>query len=105
MAVDKGWVILLFVEDDTALLRLDTPLPLTHPKDIDRLVRTMIDVAQILELKDGEDGRLARATAKTSTKQKSLDIDEGLLSDDIGLELEEELENDNEEIKKEDNQK
>ncbi|MBI1301818.1 MAG: hypothetical protein GC137_09210 [Alphaproteobacteria bacterium] len=91
MGLEKSWVILLFTENDTALLRLDTPLPLLHPKEIDRIVRMMVDVARVLELNDGEEGYLKQATAKTPRKQKSLDIDDDLLSDEIGLELEEEF--------------
>lgn len=92
MGIEKSWVILLFTEGDTALLRLDTPLPLLHPKEIDRIVRMMVDVARILELNAGEENYLKQATANTPRQQKSLDIDEDLLSDDVGLELEEEFE-------------
>ncbi len=87
MAEDKVWVILLFLED-TGILRIDTPLPLDDPKRMDFLVKKMIDVANVLELKKGEDKDLLREISGSDEKQKTLDIDDDLLDDDIGFELE-----------------
>ncbi len=87
MAMDSVWVVLLF-SDDASLLRIDTPLPLDNPKKIDDIVKKMIKVARVLELKEGEDKDLLRKSAKPDEKQKVLDIDDDLLDDDIGLELE-----------------
>ena len=87
MAEEKVWVILLFL-GDTGILRLDTPLPLDDPKRIDFLVKKLIDAARVLELKKGEDKDLLREISESNEKQKTLDIDDDLLGDDIGFELE-----------------
>jgi len=73
---------------DTGILRLDTPLPLDDPKRIDFLVKKLIDAARVLELKKGEDKDLLREISESNEKQKTLDIDDDLLGDDIGFELE-----------------
>ncbi len=87
MEENKVWVIILFL-GVPGLLRIDTPDPLDNPKKIDYLVKKMIEVARILELKDGEEKDLQREISNISDKQKVLDIDDDLLDDDIGLELE-----------------
>ncbi len=87
MRMDKAWVIIVFLPEN-GLLRLDTPLPLDDPRKIDEVVKTMVDVAKALELKDGEDKDIIRNASKISKKEKRLVIDEDLLEDDIGLELE-----------------
>ncbi len=87
MLEDKVWIILLFL-GGAGLLRLDTPAPLDDPKRIDFLVKKMIDVARALELKDGEDKDLLRKISSSNEKHKKLDVDDDLLDDDIGLELE-----------------
>ncbi len=88
MKTDKAWVVVIFL-NETGLLRLDTPLPLDNPRDIDVLVKQMLNLAKALELKSGEDKDLLRKRLQTASDKKVLDIDEDLLSDDIGLELEE----------------
>lgn len=89
MKIDKAWVIILFVEE-TGLIRLDTPLPLDDPRKVDAIVKKMISVARILEMGEGEEKDIQRSLSKLSggKKQKVLDIDDSLLSDDIGFELE-----------------
>ncbi len=86
MKIDKAWVVLLFL-DDRGLLRLDTPLPIDRPKDMDKLIKQMIAVAKVLELKKGEDKRLLQKR-KSDNSSPILDVDDDLLDDDIGLELE-----------------
>ncbi len=88
MKTEKVWVVVLFV-DGTALLRVDTPLPLDTPQKVDAIVKKLIKVARKLELADGEEKDIRRRMPKAnSDKQKTLDIDDDLLNDDIGLELE-----------------
>lgn len=87
MEEKKIWVILLFL-GDTALLRLDTPSAIDDPKRMDYLVKKMIEVASVLELKSGEDKDLLREMSDSNGKQKTLEIDDDLLNDDIGFELE-----------------
>lgn len=87
MKVDKAWVIALFVSE-FALLRLDTPLPIDNPKEMDVLIKQMINVARALELKDGEVKELLRKRSEDETGHKVLDIDDDLLDDHLGIELE-----------------
>lgn len=88
MKLDKAWVIIIFIEE-TGLLRVDTPLPLDTPHRVDAVVKKLIEVARILELAEGEERDIIRNMPKSNPeKQKTLDIDDDLLDDDIGLELE-----------------
>lgn len=87
MKVEKAWVIFLFL-NGKGLLRLDTPLPIDNPKEIDALIKKMISVAKTLELKDGEDKALIRQASQSDDVRPVLDIDEDLLADHLGLELE-----------------
>ena len=88
MNIDKAWLILIFIAGEPALLRLDTPFPLDNPKEVDAVIKQMIYVARLLELRDGEERELQRNRSKSDKKQKVLDVDDALLEDDIGLELE-----------------
>lgn len=88
MRVDKVWVIFLFL-NSKGILRVDTPLPMESPKQIDLLIKQMINVAKALELKSGEDKALLRKQSKSDGAREALDIDEDLLDDNLGLELEE----------------
>ena len=89
MNIDKAWVIVVFLPENT-LLRLDTPLPLDNPAKVDAVVKQMIDVAKILELQDGEESKLLRDAKRAGDAENQLLIDEDLLDDDIGLQLEDE---------------
>ena len=97
MKVKNFWVIFIFQEEGT-LLRVDTTDPLQEPEKIERLMRKLIAVAQVLELKDGEADRLLslKPAKKIKSKQtKNVDAPE---EEKIELELEE----DNEKKKDED---
>ncbi len=87
MKEDKLWVVLIFA-DGQGLLRIDTPLAIDTPKKMDELVKKMIAVARILELKNGESSDLKRQITGSNEKQKTLNVDDDFLDDDIGLELE-----------------
>ena len=88
MKIDKAWVIILFFEE-TGLLRLDTPLPLDTPQKVDAIVKQLVELARSLEMGEGEEKDILRAMPKAdSKKQKILEIDDDLLNDDIGFELE-----------------
>lgn len=89
MKTDKAWIILLFIADD-GILRLDTPLPIDNPKEIDVLIKQMINVARALELGKGEAKDLLRQKSMKDKTGGLLEIDDDLLDDDIGFELEEE---------------
>ncbi len=87
MQVEKAWVILLFL-GDYGLLRLDTPSPIDNPKDLDKLINQLIAVARELELKDGEAKDIINDRSKLDKATAKLKIDDKLLGDDIGFELE-----------------
>lgn len=88
MEEENAWVVLLFLSD-TGLLRLDTPLALDNPRELDRVVKKMIAAIKVLELHAGEAESLIRKRSKSADSDGVLDVNEGLLIDGIGLELEE----------------
>ncbi len=88
MSIDKAWVILAIV-GDRGILRLDTPYPIDNPKELDKLIKQMISVAKALEMKKGEEKDLLLKKTKQDNGSPVLDIDEDLLEDHLGLELEE----------------
>ncbi len=89
MGKDKVWLVLLFLSD-TGLLRMDTPLALDDPREVDKAVKQLIDLAKVLELRKGEAGTLERKKADSAGSNEIESIDEGLLVDNVGLELEDE---------------
>ncbi len=88
MKTNKAWVILAIVQD-RGILRLDTPYPIDNPKELDELIKKMIVVAKALELNKGEDKDLIRKQSETDSSQAVLAVDDDLLDDHLGLELEE----------------
>ena len=88
MKTERAWIILVFVED-RGILRLDTPYPIDNPKELDKLITQMIDVAKTLEIKKGEGKALLRKASEKDKGQPVLDVDEDFLDDHLGLELEE----------------
>lgn len=88
MKIKKAWIIFLFI-NGKGVLRLDTPLPIDNPKEIDALVKKIIDVAQAMELKEGEDKSLMRKRERSQKATPVLDIDDDLLYDHLGFEFEE----------------
>ncbi len=89
MKTDRAWIIFLFIVDE-GILRLDTPLPIDNPKAMDVLIKQMINVARALELEKGEAKDLIRQKSMKDKTGGVLEIDEDLLDDDIGFELEDE---------------
>ncbi len=87
MAIDKAWVILAIIED-RGILRLDTPYPIDSSKELDKLISQMIDIAQTLEMQKGEDKDLARKNTEKGSGNSVLDVDEDILDDNLGIELE-----------------
>ncbi|MFP4385591.1 MAG: hypothetical protein ACLFRA_00110 [Alphaproteobacteria bacterium] len=87
MNIEKAWVIMVFVED-RGVLRLDTPYPIDNPKELDRLINQLVSIARLLELRKGEAKDLFRKSVEKNDAQPVLDIDEDILSDHLGLELE-----------------
>lgn len=87
MKVENFWVIFIF-RGDVTLLRLDTSDPLNSQEKLDKVVKTMVKTAQILEFKDGEEDRLKQVLKKKPVaKAVSIDVDDEI--EDTGLKLEE----------------
>lgn len=87
MQVENSWVILLFL-GEYGLLRLDTPKPIDDPKLMDKLIKQLIDVAKTLELDEKEKTALSKKGSKSGKRSIVIAVDEKLLEDDIGFELE-----------------
>ncbi len=91
MKTEKAWVVLLFLSD-RGILRLDTPYPIDHPRKIDDLIKQMIAVAKSLELSDGEEKRLLHKRSQANAENQVLQVDDDILEDEIGFELEDDAE-------------
>jgi len=52
MSIPNAWVILA-ARNGTFLLRVDTPKPLDHPKEIDALLKQMISACKLFEVSEG----------------------------------------------------
>ncbi len=87
MAIENNWVILIF-KDEAMLLRVDTPDPLCHPKDLDKIIKKMVNVAQVLELKKGESKLLKSEEVKAASKDIELEVDDDILDAPSSLMLE-----------------
>ncbi len=87
MGKDKAWVVLLFVSE-TGLLRFDSPLPFDDPRKLDEIVKELLSVAKVLDLRKGESESLLRKRSNSVGTNKISEIDEGLLIDTVGFELE-----------------
>lgn len=87
MGRDKVWIVLLFLEE-TGLLRMDTPLALDNPKQLDKAVKELVALAKVLELRKGEAETLLRKSSDAAGSNSIDAIDEGLLIDNVGFELE-----------------
>ncbi len=87
MDIKKAWVVLVFFEV-TGLLRFDTPVAIDNPKEMDQLIKQIISVARILEMETGEEKTLQRKRLQKDSAKSKLQIDDDLLNDDIGIELE-----------------
>ena len=73
MKIKNAWIILIF-KGDTALLRLDTPQPLTSEKVLEMLVTKMVETAKVLEFEPGEAERLKTEGAKKPERQAEIQI-------------------------------
>lgn len=93
MKSKKLFLIFIFRKNQM-LLRVDTPDPLQDFEYLDKLVKAMIKVAGVMELKQGESAQLKREAAKAEARDVSLEVDEDALDAPVALELEGEGEGD-----------
>lgn len=94
MKIRNGWVILIF-RAETFLLRFDTPDPLDSQQKLDKITDKIIEMARVLELKPGEDGRLKLETTKKPVKEKALSVDERDFRESSAFQLEDDQSKDN----------
>ncbi len=93
MQIKNAWLILVF-RGDAMLLRIDMPDPLDNPSKVDKIIKQMVDVAKILELKAGESKRLKSEEVKSAAKNVALEVDDAAMNDAGNtFELEEDQEN------------
>ena len=90
MAIPNSWVILIF-KGDAMLLRIDTADPLHDPKRLDQMIKKVVGVVEVLELKKGERERLKSESLKAETKDIELDVDEDVLDSPSALTLEDDV--------------
>lgn len=91
------WVIFVFRDRDT-ILRIDRPDPLENLGELTKTIDQMIEVAEILELEKGEEGKLQAYKAQNPAKSSVLEYDDKTHNqgDVLALELEEDEESENE---------
>lgn len=90
MKIENSWVILIF-KDDAMLLRVDTPEPLHDPKELDKIIKKMVAVAEVLELKKGELKRLKSVEVKSASQGIELEVDDEELDAPSALSLEDDV--------------
>lgn len=90
MEIENAWGILVF-KDDAMLLRIDIADPLHSAKRLDELVKSMLKVADVLELKSGEGRRLKSESLKTDIKDVEIEVDADALDTGTSLVLEEDF--------------
>lgn len=82
------WIVLVFL-DGQGLLRVDLPDPVVEPKRLDMILKKMIEVASVLELKKGEDIAIVRKARDVRDSHVHKIKDEAVVSG-LTLELEDE---------------
>ncbi len=87
MKMSNVWAIYVF-RGDINLLRIDTPYPLDNQKKLEAIIKKMVGIARVLELKDGEGGRIKADMVRKPVKEVALEVKEGTQSP--AFELEEE---------------
>ncbi len=87
MKVKNLWLIFIFRKEGV-LLRVDMPDPLVTSEKIEKIVKTLIKTAKVLELKEGEAKRLSAQRQKTKDEDRMVSVDDKTGEEDIDLELE-----------------
>ncbi|MCD8496648.1 MAG: hypothetical protein LRZ85_00285 [Alphaproteobacteria bacterium] len=82
--VKNLWLIYIFMGENT-ILRIDTPDPLDSTSKIEKILGMMLETTKILELENGEAGRISRAEKDKKKTPAPLKTED---SDVTGLELE-----------------
>lgn len=88
MKMPKAWIVLIFY-DGGGLLRLDTPMPLSSPHKLDKIMKTLLAAADIFELETGEYTLIRKKSKEIGSSTPTLDIEDETLEDSLTLELEE----------------
>lgn len=70
LKIPRAWITLIF-KGETALLRIDTPSPLEQLAQLEKLKKILLKTAAILELKEGEIGRLKAEMTRATPKAEA----------------------------------
>ncbi|MDH5721964.1 MAG: hypothetical protein OEY94_01410 [Alphaproteobacteria bacterium] len=89
MKTPRVWIVLIFY-DGGGLLRLDTPAPLSDPKELDKMVKMLLAAAEDFELGKGEYTILRKKSKELKSSTATLDVDDDLSAPSYELELEDE---------------
>lgn len=81
------WFVFMAV-DGNGVLRIDTPLPITHPKELNTMVQRLVDAAKALRLSKSDENALRQYIKDTAAKNVGLKLEGQVLSEDVGLALE-----------------
>ena len=95
----KHTMVIFAFRDDKMLLRIDTADPLDSAAAVDKIVKSMLNVAQGLELQVGESKGLKSDAVRAEAETVSLEVEEDEI-DLGGLQLEDENEEASEESEK-----
>ena len=93
MKIKNAWIIVFFT-GERGLLRIDLPDPLNDPKHLDRLLKTLIEAAKVLELEKGETARLKAHVGKETERggeglpPSVIETPETVFDEPVGLTLE-----------------
>tara|TARA_B100001989_G_scaffold245745_1_gene215818 strand:+ start:2104 stop:2925 length:822 start_codon:yes stop_codon:yes gene_type:complete len=88
MDIPKAWIVLIFYEGG-GLLRLDTPLPLSNPAVLDKMVKRLLAAAEVFDLEAGELSILQKKSKEHKGASARLEVDDEVLDEPLALELEE----------------
>lgn len=83
----KNAMMIYIARPETGILRIDLSDPLDDEGREEKLLKNLVKLAKILELGDGEEGKLKAASAKKVKTTPVLEVDDGAI-EDTGLSLE-----------------
>lgn len=93
MKIKNAWIILFFT-GGRGLLRIDMPDPLYDPRQIDQLMKQMVEAARVMELEKGETSRLTALVGRDierggeRTPASVIEAPRQVFEEPIGLSLE-----------------
>jgi len=90
MKIPKAWIVLIFY-DGGGLLRLDTPVPLSSPTELDKTIKMLLAAADEFELGKGEYTILLKKSKELRASTATLDVDDDMPLQSLELEQDDEV--------------